>query len=91
MYLLGGIDQQKKESERARSDGGELHPESRYFFEQFSEIPGARIAAPASTAGQPKVVDCAKRFLPLQTPDDTAERAGETADVVVQWFVFRSG
>jgi hypothetical protein len=83
MHLLGRVDQQEEKCERARCDGGEIHRKNRHFFEQFLELSCPRIAASAGSAREAKRVYRAKRLITFESPYYNAERAGESADVVV--------
>ena len=85
MHLLGGVDEQEEERERARGDGAELERQTLRPASRSSSSDGARrIAVAASAAGLSQALDRVERLLALEPADDAPERGGEPADVLVE-------
>src|SRR5687767_6341960 len=90
MSLLGGVDQQKEERERARGDGALLDGESVDFAQKIVESGSSRLTVTARARREAKTLDDLERFLSFQSLDDASERSGQPADVVVERQVLLS-
>ena len=91
MSLLGGVDQQKEERERARGDRTLLHGESVHLAQQIVERRRAGLTVPARARCGPKTLDDIERLLSFESLDDASERAGQPADVVVEREILLAG
>ena len=91
VHLLGGVDEQEEQRERARDDRGSIERQGVHDREQLIERRRARLAAPPRAAGASERFDGVERIVALQPANDGAERGGEEANVVVEGKVFRPG
>jgi hypothetical protein len=88
MNLLRGVDQQEKQREGARCDGGALEWERFDFGEEGIErqCAGFTVAARATRLAQR--LDGLEGRRPFESVNDAAERRGEPPYVVVKGSVF---
>lgn len=91
MYLLGCIDQQKKESECARRDFRQREWQCCNFIEKVLDFFCTAITATARLARAPEVVHDLKCLFSFESANDAAECAGETPYILVQGDVLGTG
>jgi hypothetical protein len=84
VHLLGGVDEQEEERERARRDRRELEGERFDLGEELVERGRVGVAVASRAAGAAQRLDRLERQLTLEAADDAAERAGEPSDVLVE-------
>src|ERR1700694_3793701 len=89
--LLGGVDEQKEERERARGDRALLHAQSVDFAKQVVERRSAGLTVTPSARRRPKALDDLEGFHSFQSLDDAAEGAGQPANVVVEREILLAG
>jgi hypothetical protein len=87
MHLLGGVDEQEEERERARRGGAHLERKPAHALEKGIQRWRVGIATPAGATRAPQTFDNLKRVVPLELPNHAAKGAGEPADVLVQRHV----
>ena len=66
MHLLGGVDEQEEERERARGDGAQLERERLDLVEQLVERGRVRVAMAARAARLAERLDRVERLLALE-------------------------
>jgi hypothetical protein len=88
--LLGGVDQQKEQCERAGGDRALLDCERVDFAQQIVEARRSQLAVPPRARRGAKALDNLERFLSFQSLDDASERSRQPADVVVERKVLLS-
>jgi hypothetical protein len=91
VQLLGGVDEQEEQCERACRDGAKLEGEGRDVVEQLVERRRARIGMAPGPTGAAKLLYRIECLVPLEPADDAAECRGKAADVVVEGDVFLAG
>src|SRR5688572_8023186 len=87
MHLLSRVDQEEKESERARGQRSKLDRQRSDFREQRRQAARVGVTASTSAAGAAQILDCLKRLLALESADHSAERRGKPANVIVKRLV----
>jgi hypothetical protein len=90
MGLLGGIDQQKEESESASGDRALLGRQRIDFKQQVVERWSAGLSVTAGTRCGAQALDYLKGFFPFQSLNHSSEGAGEPTDIVVEGQVLLS-
>jgi hypothetical protein len=70
MHLLGGVDEQEKKSESARGECRKLDRQSANFVQQGRDVGGILIFASSRATSLAKILDCVKRLLSIESPDD---------------------
>ena len=84
MHLLGGVDEQEEERERARGDRAQLERQRFDLVRADRRARARRVAVAPRAAGAAEGLDRVERLLALEAEDDAAERGGEPADVLVE-------
>jgi hypothetical protein len=80
VQLLGGVDEQEEQCERACRDGAKLEGEGRDVVEQLVERRRARIGMAPGPTGAAKLLYRIECLVPLEPADDAAECRGKAAD-----------
>jgi hypothetical protein len=88
--LFRGINQQKEERERARSNCALLDAESVDLAEQVIEGRGVGVPVPSGARGDAQAFDDRERLLSFEPPDYTPQRSCEPAYVIVEGQIFFS-
>jgi hypothetical protein len=93
MCLLGGVDQQKKERERAGCHSALRDGESVDQLEQPVEGWRVFVAVPPTAGCDPQPFDDRERLVTFEPPDYSSECARKPPDIVVEREIFfaRSG
>jgi len=86
--LLGGVDQQEEKRERSSDYRALADAQLIDLSQQIFERRRVRLGAPARARGDPQALDDLERLLALEPVNDTAERAGEPSNVLVEWKIF---
>jgi len=84
MSLLGGVDQQKEECERARRHRALLDRQTVDPLEKLFEGRSIALAVTPRAGRDAKLLDDLERFLSLEPLDHPAECGGEPADILVE-------
>ena len=90
MSLLGGVDQQKEQCERARGDRALLDRERVDFAQQIVEAGRSRLAVPRARGTRSEGARLSRTLPSFQSLDDASERSRQPADVVVERNVLLS-
>jgi hypothetical protein len=88
--LLGGIDQQEKESKCAGRDGALFDVKTVDLVQDSVETRSAAFAVSTGTSGHAQPFDDLKRLFALEPPDDATEGSCEPANVLVERKIFFS-
>jgi hypothetical protein len=84
MHLLGGVDQEEKERERAGDDRRGVQRQPIDEAEKTVEIRGVGAFVPSRTARDAEPFDGVEARLALDAPNDVPERARQQADVLAE-------
>src|SRR3954468_17084124 len=84
MHLLGGIDEEEEQRERACCRCGERKRQGLDALEELLEIGSTPFLASPRTRGATKRLDGLERLVSLESPDDATEGGREATDVLVQ-------
>jgi hypothetical protein len=91
MRLLRGVDQEEKESESARRHRAIRNAQPVNQLEEVIEGRRVGVAVAPAARRNAQSLDDREGLVTLEAPDDPPERAGEPANVVVEWEVFFTG
>jgi hypothetical protein len=90
MNLLGRVDEEEEQGERAGCGGSSLEWQLLYTLEQLLEVRCPRLAMSPGAACPAEVLDCLELLLPFQSLDRATQRSREPADVFVKRKIFRT-